>query len=350
MKRSKGLQFAALLSALALVVAACGDDEGGGADGGDETYTLGVSNTLVGNSWREQMICAIEAQALASGIVDDVVVQNENTDTTGQINQIESLISQGVDAIIVNPSDVEGLNSVLEEAINQGIVVVSVDQAVTAEGVYNVTNDQEAYGYLGAQWLFEHLGGSGNVVEMRGADGAPADTARHEGFMRALEEYPDIEVVNETFTGWDPTTGAQQALDIINAGNADGIWTSGIDYTVVEQFQNANAEFIPVVGADNNEFVQQLVNLEGLEGAAVSNPPSVGGVGTAVALDVLQGEDVDNETLLTPVVTDTSDPDALMALYQEDIPAGWSSTMVIEPYTTYEAEDVIACTGPGEDS
>jgi ribose transport system substrate-binding protein len=168
--------------------------------------------------------------------------------------------------------------------------------------------------------------------------------------MRALEEYPDITVVQETFTGWDPTTGAQQALDIINAGNADGIWTSGIDYTVVEQFQNADAEFIPVVGADNNEFVQQLVEVEGLEGAAVSNPPAIGGVGTAIALDVLRGEDVDQEVLLTPVVTDSSDPDSLRALYQPDIPAGWSSTMEIDPYTTYAADDVVECSGPGDAS
>lgn len=351
MRKSKGLRIGALLAALALVAAACGDDTGGDdGEGGDETYTLGVSNTLVGNSWREQMICSIQAQAAASGVVDEVVVQNENTDTTGQINQIESLISQGVDAIIVNPSDIEGLNSVIEEAISQGIVVVSVDQAITAEGVYNVTNNQEEYGYLGAKWLFEHLGGEGGVVEMRGADGAPADTARHEGIMRALEEFPDIEIVQETFTGWDPTTGAQQALDIINAGNADGIWTSGIDYTVVEQFQNADAEFIPVVGADNNEFVQQLVQIEELEGAAVSNPPSVGGVGAAIAIQALQGEEPDQETLLTPVVTDTSDPEALQALYKEDIPAGWSSTMVIEPYTTYDEQDVVDCVGPGDES
>ena len=42
----------------------------------DETFTLGVSNTLVGNAWREQMICAIKAEALARGNVDRVVLQN----------------------------------------------------------------------------------------------------------------------------------------------------------------------------------------------------------------------------------------------------------------------------------
>lgn len=349
MTRRKGLRFAALLSALALIVAACGDDEGGG-DGDGETYTIGVSNTLVGNGWREQMICAIKAQATASGVVDEVVVINENADMTGQIGHIENLISQGVDAIILNPTDREGLNSVIEEAINQGIVVVAVDQAVTAEGAYVATNDQEEYGYLGAKWLFEQLGGEGDVVYMRGIDGVPADTDRDTGFQRALEEFPDINVVQETFTGWDPSVGAEQALNIITTQDVDGIWTSGIDYTVVEQFQSADVPYVPIVGADNNGFIEQLIELEGegLAGAAVTNPPAIGAVGTAIAIDALQGDSPDQTTTLTPEVFDSSEQDQLDELYAPDEQVGWSTYTIIEPYTSYDAGAVSACTGPSE--
>jgi ABC-type sugar transport system substrate-binding protein len=42
------------------------------------TYVLGVSNTLVGNGWREEMICAVKAQATASGVVSKVIVANRN--------------------------------------------------------------------------------------------------------------------------------------------------------------------------------------------------------------------------------------------------------------------------------
>jgi ribose transport system substrate-binding protein len=345
MKGRKGARFAALLSVFALVAAACGGD--GGAEE-EESFTLGVSNTLVGNGWREQMICAIKAEALASGVVDEVVVVNENADTTGQIGHIENLISQGVDAIILNPTDREGLNSVIEEAIAQGIVVVAVDQAVTAEGAYVVTNDQTQYGELGARWLFDQLGGEGNVVEMRGIDGVPADTDRHNGFMAALEDFPGITVTQETFTGWDPTTGAQQALDIISAGNVDGIWTSGIDYTVVEQFQTANAPLVPIVGADNNGFIQQLLEVEDLEGAAVTNPPAIGGVGASIAIAALQGEEPDQVTTLTPAVFDHTQVDELETLFDPEQQVGWSTYVEIEPYTTYEAEQVSACQGPGE--
>ena len=350
MKKSMGLRLAALLGVLALIAAACGDGgEGGEGEGGGD-YVIGVSNTLVGNGWREQMICSIKAEALASGDVSEVVVVNENADMTGQIGQIESLISQGVDAIIINPTDREGLNSVIEEAIAQDIVVVAVDQAVTAEGAYVATNNQEEYGYLGAKWLFEQIGGEGNVVEMRGIDGVPADTDRHAGFMRALEEFPDITVSQETFTGWDPTVGAQQALDIISAGDVDGIWTSGIDYTVVEQFQTANAEFVPIVGADNNGFIEQLLQVEGLEGAAVTNPPAIGAVGTSIAIAALNGEEPEQTTTLTPEVFDQTQTSDLEALYDPDQQVGWSTYVEIPPYTSYEAGAVSDCVGPGEES
>ncbi len=83
-------------------------------------YVIGVSNTLVGNGWREQMICAIKAEATASGLVDSVVVVNRNGGPTEQIADLEGLISQGVDAIIINPTDREGLNAVIESPSPKG--------------------------------------------------------------------------------------------------------------------------------------------------------------------------------------------------------------------------------------
>jgi ribose transport system substrate-binding protein len=353
MLTGRSMRWLAAFAVVALIAAACGDDGGDGGGGEEGPFTIGVSNTLVGNQWREQMVCAIKAQARVSGVVDEVVLANRDTDATGQIADIEGLISQGVDAIIVNPADATALDDVIASAAEQGIIVVSVDQAVTAEEAYNVTNDQVAYAELGARWLFDQLGGSGNVAYMRGFEGHPADTARDEGFQAALADYPDVEIVSEVFTGWDPSTGAQQALDIITTEDIDGIWTSGIDYSVVEQFQNADVPYVPIVGADNNGFIEQLINLqdEGLEGAIVTNPPPVGGVATAIAVDLLTGrEEPPRDTLLTPEVYDNiDDTAALENLFLPDLPQGFVSTMVIEPWTTYTEQDVLDCKGPGEE-
>ena len=112
MKQNKLLTLFSLLLVASVLLTACG---GGAAK--TDGFVIGVSNTLVGNGWREQMICSIKAEAKASGIVDKVVVVNRNGGPTEQIADLEGLISQGVDAIIVNPTDREGLNAVIETAL-----------------------------------------------------------------------------------------------------------------------------------------------------------------------------------------------------------------------------------------
>ncbi|WP_246688851.1 substrate-binding domain-containing protein, partial [Mesorhizobium sp. M4B.F.Ca.ET.143.01.1.1] len=88
-----------------------------------------------------------------------------------------------------------------EEATKAGIVVVAVDQAVTEPSAYIISNNQEQYAYLGAKWLFQQMGGKGEVLYMRGAAGASADSDRDKGFKKALAEFPDVKVAQEVFTG-----------------------------------------------------------------------------------------------------------------------------------------------------
>ena len=337
----------ARLACLGLLLAAAS----GSASAADK-YVVGVSNTLIGNGWREEMICSIKAQAEASGLVSKVVVANRNGGPSEQIADLRSLISAGVNVIIVNPSDREALNPVIKQAAAKGIVVVAVDQAVSAPEAYVLTNDQVAYGRVGATWLFEHLKGKGNVVEMRGIDGVPADADRHEGFMAALKNYPDIKVVATTFTGWALNKGAQQMKDLLASGKQiDGVWTSGIDSVIVDAYKTAQKPYVPVVGADNNGFVGQLIDLKaaGFTGAAVTNPPSVGGAGLAVALDVLQKKDQPHVIKITPAVWDnTTDANlaALKKVYEPKLDPFYSVDIDVKPYTTYTMEQILACKGP----
>jgi ribose transport system substrate-binding protein len=340
---------------LAFTLAACGSNNepsGGTSGGGGKKYVIGVSNTLVGNGWREEMICSVKAESLVSGKVSKVVVANRNGGPTEQIADLRSLISQGVNAIVVNPSDREKLNPVIKQAKDKGIVVVAVDQAVSAPEAYVATNDQVAYGRLGGEWLAKSLGGKGNVVEMRGIAGVPADDDRHKGFTEAISTSPGIKVVKEVFTGWDFSKGGQQALDLLNSSTKiDGIWTSGIDYTVVKAFQTLNKPYVPIVGADNNEFLNQLLSLngKGLKGAAVTNPATIGGVGTSLAIDVLDGKQVQRENTLTPQVWDyATGKDQLQKNYFSERDPTYSSQVQVEPYTHYTPEQLFACKGPGE--
>ena len=340
------------MSACALaLVAMLGVEHRASADEGKK-FVVGVSNTLIGNGWREEMICSIKAQAKASGVVSKVILANRNGGPPEQIADLRNLISAGANAIVVNPSSRDALDPVIKQAAARGIVVVAVDQAVSAPEAYVVSNDQVAYGKLGATALFEALHGRGNVVEMRGIDGVPADSDRHEGFEAALKQYPDIKVVATTFTGWALNTTSKQIHDLIASGKKiDGIWTSGLDAVVVDAFQTTHTKFVPVIGADNNAFIGQLVDLkpEGLTGAAVTNPASVGGAGLAVALDVLQHKPQPHVIKLTPEVwsnTSTAGLDQLKALHNPKLDPYYSVATEVKPYTTYTPSDIVACQGP----
>src|SRR5436190_20834177 len=74
-------------------------------------YILGVSNTLVGNGWREEMICAVKAQAAASGVVSKVVVANGNGGPAGQTADTRNLTPAVPKPIIINPPSPTAPNS-----------------------------------------------------------------------------------------------------------------------------------------------------------------------------------------------------------------------------------------------
>src|SRR4029453_9123851 len=206
-------------------------------------------------------------------------------------------------------------------------------------------------GRLGGEWLAKAPKGKGNVVENGGIARARADHARSKGGTEARSQSPGIKVVKEVFSGWDFSKGGQQAIDLLNSSTKiDGIWTSGIDYTVVKSFQTLNKPFVPIVGAANNEFLPQLVTMnDKLKGAAVTNPATIGGVGTSLALDVLSGKQVERETLLTPQGWDHATSKAeLEKNYFPDRDPTYSSQVEVKPYTHYTPDQLFACKGPGE--
>ncbi|MDG4650405.1 ABC transporter substrate-binding protein [Roseibacterium sp. SDUM158017] len=343
---TRRLMMGAAVAALSVTMAPAAFAQDGG-------YVIGVSNTVQGNGWREEMICAMRAQALVEPDVAGLIVAHRNTDSAGQLEDINNLIEAGVDAIVLNPSNPDALNSALETAMAQGIVVVAVDAGVTAEGAYILSNNQEEYAYLGARWLFEQLGGEGDVVYMRGIAGVSADTDRDRGFQRALAEYPGIEVVHEVFTGWQQDQGKQQMFDFLATGIPfDGVWTSGIDNVIVDAFTESGAPLVPIVGADNAGFVGQLQDVEGLQGAAVTNPGSVGGAGIALAVDILNGNPPDSSTVLVdPVLWEntTDEGRATIASAQNpNLDPEWPVSVTIPGWTDYTMEQIIACDGPGE--
>ena len=121
---------------------------------------------------------------------------------------------------------------------------------------------------------------------------------------------------------------------------------------VVDGFQTTHTKFAPVVGADNNAFIGQLIDDKsaGLTGASVTNPASVGGAGLAVALDVLQHKTQPHVIKLTPECVGEHGCDAglkqLTSVHDPKLDPYYSVATTIAPYTTYSTQDMLDCKGP----
>ena len=272
-----------------------------------EKFTIGISNPFISSEYRTQMIQELKdvnAEYMQAGLTNELVIESADTDVPGQIQQLQNLINKGVDAILVNPGDVNGLNDTLQEAVKKGIIVISVDQELNTPNVYNVGIDQKEWAKTSAKWLAEKLGGQGNIVEIEGFPGHPANVARMDGVDEVLKDYPGIKVLAKDTGKWDEATGQQVMSNFLASfPNLDGYWTQdGMAIGAMQAVLAANPAKWPVgVGEGRCQFLQlwdqQLKKDPNFETIAVANPPGVSPTGLRIAVNMLMGKQVDKTKL-----------------------------------------------------
>ncbi len=317
--------FAVLLIAV-LVLAACAPAAAPATTAPAQPakkFTIGISNPFISSEYRTQMIDELKQvnkEYMDKGITNDLVIESADTDVAGQIQQLQNLINKKVDAILVNPGDVKGLNDTLKEACDKGIIVISVDQALDVPCVYNVGIDQKEWAKTSAKWLAEKLGGKGNIVLIEGFPGHPANVARMDGVDEVLKNYPNIKVLAKDTGKWDEATGQQVMSNFLASfPNLDGYWTQdGMAIGAMQAVMAANPSKFPQgVGEGRCQFLdlwaERLKTDPNFETIAVANPPGVSPTGLRIAVNMLQGKKVDagklsGQSFVIPVpVTVTKD-------------------------------------------
>ena len=270
-----------------------------------KTFTIGVSNPFISSEYRTQMIAELEEinkEYMDQGITTELVIESADTDVAGQIQQLQNLIAKGVDAILVNPGDVNGLNATLQEAVDKGIKVISVDQELNVPGVYNVGIDQKEWAKTSAKWLADKLGGKGDIVLIEGFPGHPANVARMDGVAEVLADYPDIKVLAQDTGKWDEATGQQVMSNFLSAyPNLSGYWTQdGMAIGALQAVMAANPAAWPQgVGEGRCQFLklwqEALAANPNFDSIAVANHPGVSPTGLRIAVNMLQGKQVDED-------------------------------------------------------
>jgi ribose transport system substrate-binding protein len=265
---------------------------------GGKKFTIALSNSFIGNKWRIEMENDFKSACASAPYKTRVAcsVYNSGNDVSKQTQQISNLISQRVDAILVDAASGTGLNGIIGQACARGILIVAYDNLVTAPCAIKINGSQYSYGVQNAQYIVAHLPGKkGNVIMVTGVAGTQADTDRNNGAMSVFSKNPGVKVVAK-FTGmWDSATAQRNtAAQLPSAPKIDGVWSSGGTDGILKAIIGAGRPLPTVVGGEGeNGYRRFLIGYMGHKlryGLSLGQPPFNVVVALEVARQILAKE------------------------------------------------------------
>ncbi|OJX72056.1 MAG: hypothetical protein BGO93_15585 [Mesorhizobium sp. 65-26] len=166
----------------------------------------------------------------------DLVVTSGEGDVTKQIQAMENLINEGVSAISINFIDAAAFGPTMAKAAAAKIPVICLHSKI--EGCAATLGFDERYtgkivGEYAVELLKKRYNGEvkGEVANLQGLLGQGLNTDRSGGFTDVMAAYPNVKVVAQEPTSWDPTKAvsitenwmtAHPNLDLIY-GNSDSL-------------------------------------------------------------------------------------------------------------------------------
>ncbi|KJH86632.1 MULTISPECIES: sugar ABC transporter substrate-binding protein [Pseudomonas] len=183
---------------------------------------IGVSMSQFDDTWLTYLRESMDKKA--KSLPDGVTLQFEDarSDVVKQLSQVESFISQKVDALIVNPVDTAATQRITKAAVAAGIPLVYVnrrpDDPKLPQGVVTVASDDLEAGRMQMQFLADKMGGKGDIVILLGDLANNSTTNRTKGVKEVLAKYPDIKIEQEQTGTWSRDKGMTLVNDWLTQG------------------------------------------------------------------------------------------------------------------------------------
>jgi rhamnose transport system substrate-binding protein len=160
------------------------------------------------------------AQEAAAEIGDIEIIYTGPTSATaeGQIEIVNSLIAQNVDAIAISANDPVALVPALKKAMERGIKVLSWDSGVVAEArlLHLYPSDTGLIGETIIQLAADHLPEGGDVAILSSSSTATNQNAWIEAAKQLLPtKFPNINLVSVVYGDDDPVKSAKEAKGLI---------------------------------------------------------------------------------------------------------------------------------------
>lgn len=266
------------------------DEDGGDNGDGGEDAVIGVSISTLNNPFFVTLRDGIEEAAEERGY--EVRIVDAQDDSSKQVNDIEDLVQQGVDYLIINPTDSSAVSGSVESANGSDIPVITVDRSVdTGEVAAFIASDNVEGGEMAAQFIVDELGEGAVVAELEGVPGASATRERGEGFHNIADEALDI--VSSQTANFNRSEGLDVTQNILQAN-------SGIEAIFAHNDEMAlgaleATDDILVVGFDGTDDARASVENGELAATVAQQPDLMGATAIETVESLINGDDVDDE-------------------------------------------------------
>ena len=192
------------------------------------------------NEWNKLYEAVIKQKCDEWGWTYEIFDSKQDAST--QIDQVNSIIAQGFDAMTIQAVDNAALAPVVGQAADAGVIVVDhygfADELGISDKIYKVLFGQKESGVLQTEEMIKAAGDSGKVAIIAGLTGADNAQQRTAGMEEVLAKNTGWELVGTQYCDWDTQKAQAAAEDFITAnpdltaflvqddGMSKGVWNA----------------------------------------------------------------------------------------------------------------------------
>jgi ribose transport system substrate-binding protein len=278
-----------------------------------EKIVIGFSQATMNSQWRVAMTEGNKKYAEEHYPDVELVITDGQNQASQQINDVGSLMKQGIKVLIISPVQAEPLTPIVQQVMQANIPVVTLDREVNTKVTCRIGAENRPIGVDAGKFIIKKLDGTGNVVEIEGTVGASATTGRHEGFRDALRMAPGIKLVADQFCDYlqEPAMKfVEETLKRFGPGQIRAIYAHN-DQMALGAIQVVEAagrlKEITIVGIDGENSAFQAIKDGKL--AATFTYPFCAPEGIQYAYNLAIGEQVPDQIILKSTRVDATNVD-----------------------------------------
>ena len=296
---------------LATVLVSCSGDK--------VKYRIGVSQCS-DDIWRDKQNAELKMGAYFHDGVELKFAAAYDSDER-QVQQIDSLVNNGIDLLIVAPNQVQTISPAIDRAYDKGIPVIVFERKTSSQKYTAfISADNYEMGRVMGEYIVSRLHGRGTVLEIKGLEGSSPAIERHNGFMDALKGIPGIKVVGSLQGDWTESTAyesTKQWLPNNKDVRVDLVFGAN-DRTAMgaRKALGAGVLYCGIDGLPGENGGIQLVRDSLLDASYIY--PTHGDQIIELAVNILEGKPYEKETMLMSALV-TSDNAKVLLMQGEEL-------------------------------